>query len=419
MISKTISLSSILEVSDVLKRKPLIWDNLHANDYDQRRLFLGPYVGRSPSLIPYLAGVLTNPNCEYTVNFIAIHTLAQWSKCSTKRTSQDVTDEEDLAASTNDDVEYMQSTICSSSSSERGSSPEQDQDVESERVYNPRRALDGALVEWIKEFGKPQKREKTSKVELSGKCLNDGLSEPPPLMGPPIAVGGATAERTSIVSTVTDEDEGDSPMELACEDQRGNPRKDETRTSTAHIERPDKTHVGPFTQEDLYVLVDFFYLPHKYGPLGVKMLQSFNWVKGNAPSQESLQKHKRVFEEVGEDLGQLDELQCDVDQKVRHGLCVCLRPCIRACMCIVNAQTVDRVLFFSPCTPHSLSPYSLLLRCWLGTERHSSLEASARRSVRCLHASQLCPTDLCSTTYTSTCGMLKRPLCCWTATLHG
>ena len=238
-------------------------------------------------------------------------------------------------------------------------------------------------------------------------------------MGPPIAVGRATAERTSIVSTVTDEDEGDSPMELACEDQRGNPRKDETRTSTAHIERPDKTHVGPFTQEDLYVLVDFFYLPHKYGPLGVKMLQSFNWVKGNAPSQESLQKHKRVFEEVGEDLGQLDELQCDVDQKVRHGLCVCLRPCIRACMCIVNAQTVDRVLFFSPCTPHSLSPYSLLLRCWLGTERHSSLEASARRSVRCLHASQLCPTDLCSTTYTSTCGMLKRPLCCWTATLHG
>ena len=348
MISKTISLSSILEVSDVLKRKPLIWDNLHANDYDQRRLFLGPYVGRSPSLIPYLAGVLTNPNCEYTVNFIAIHTLAQWSKCSTKRTSQDVTDEEDLAASTNDDVEYMQSTICSSSSSERGSSPEQDQDVESERVYNPRRALDGALVEWIKEFGKPQKREKTSKVELSGKCLNDGLSEPPPLMGPPIAVGGATAERTSIVSTVTDEDEGDSPMELACEDQRGNPRKDETRTSTAHIERPDKTHVGPFTQEDLYVLVDFFYLPHKYGPLGVKMLQSFNWVKGNAPSQESLQKHKRVFEEVGEDLGQLDELQCDVDQKVRHGLCVCLRPCIRACMCIVNAQTVDRVLFSLP-----------------------------------------------------------------------
>ena len=28
-----------------------------------------------------LAGVMTNPNCEYGANFIAIHTLAQWSKC--------------------------------------------------------------------------------------------------------------------------------------------------------------------------------------------------------------------------------------------------------------------------------------------------------------------------------------------------
>ena len=28
-----------------------------------------------------LTGVMTNPNCEYGANFIAIHTLAQWSKC--------------------------------------------------------------------------------------------------------------------------------------------------------------------------------------------------------------------------------------------------------------------------------------------------------------------------------------------------
>ena len=25
---------------------------------------------------------MTNPNCEYGANFIAIHTLAQWSKCT-------------------------------------------------------------------------------------------------------------------------------------------------------------------------------------------------------------------------------------------------------------------------------------------------------------------------------------------------
>lgn len=25
---------------------------------------------------------MTNPNCEYGANFVAIHTLAQWSRCT-------------------------------------------------------------------------------------------------------------------------------------------------------------------------------------------------------------------------------------------------------------------------------------------------------------------------------------------------
>lgn len=66
----------------ILRRRPLIWDNLHANDYDHKRVFLGPYSGRSTRLIPHLRGVLTNPNCEYEANFVAIHTLAQWSRCT-------------------------------------------------------------------------------------------------------------------------------------------------------------------------------------------------------------------------------------------------------------------------------------------------------------------------------------------------
>ena len=134
-------------------------------------------------------------------------------------------------------------------------------------------------------------------------------------------------------------------MELACDDQKGNPRRGEPHTCAEHIEPHDKTHLGPFTHEDLYVLVDFFYLPHKYGPLGVKVLQLFNWVTGNAPSQEALQKQSHVFEEVREDVGHLDELQGDVDPKV-HCLCtyvhafmhcmhvwhVCVHVCVRACV---------------------------------------------------------------------------------------
>jgi protein O-GlcNAcase/histone acetyltransferase len=81
VISKDITLESIDEISEVLRRPPVIWDNIHANDYDQKRMFLGPYNNRSPQLIARLRGVLTNPNCEYGVNFVAIHTLAQWSRC--------------------------------------------------------------------------------------------------------------------------------------------------------------------------------------------------------------------------------------------------------------------------------------------------------------------------------------------------
>lgn len=79
VISKVITVESILELSEILKRPPVIWDNIHANDYDQKRIFLGPYSGRSTDLVPHLRGVLSNPNCEFEANFIPIHTLSQVS----------------------------------------------------------------------------------------------------------------------------------------------------------------------------------------------------------------------------------------------------------------------------------------------------------------------------------------------------
>ena len=78
VVSETITVEEIVELGRVLGRKPLIWDNLHANDYDQQRLFLGPFKGRSPDLIPHLGGVLTNPNCEYSFNIPIMYTLGSW-----------------------------------------------------------------------------------------------------------------------------------------------------------------------------------------------------------------------------------------------------------------------------------------------------------------------------------------------------
>lgn len=78
MVSQELSAALLEEVEGVLQRRPVIWDNLYANDYDCRRVFLGPYTGRAPGLVPRLRGLLLNPNCELQANFIPIHTLGSW-----------------------------------------------------------------------------------------------------------------------------------------------------------------------------------------------------------------------------------------------------------------------------------------------------------------------------------------------------
>lgn len=119
VVSHKISVESIEEVSAVLKRPPVIWDNIHANDYDPQRIFLGPFKDRPTDLIPKLRGVLTNPNCEFYPNFVAIHTLATWCKATPDEEPSDV----EMAG-------------------------EEDQDS----CYSPQKALTLALTEWLEEF---------------------------------------------------------------------------------------------------------------------------------------------------------------------------------------------------------------------------------------------------------------------------
>nr|XP_061792169.1 protein O-GlcNAcase [Nerophis lumbriciformis] len=118
VVSHKISVESIEEVSSILKRAPVIWDNIHANDYDPQRIFMGPYKDRPTELIPKLRGVLTNPNCEFYPNFVAIHTLATWCKAPADATPRDV---------------------------EMG-------DEEQESCYSPQKALTLALTDWLEEF---------------------------------------------------------------------------------------------------------------------------------------------------------------------------------------------------------------------------------------------------------------------------
>jgi protein O-GlcNAcase/histone acetyltransferase len=80
IVSETITVDSIRALQRVLLRKPLLWDNLHANDYDLRRIYLGPYSGRPLEMRDTVGGILSNPNCEFEANYIPLRTLAMYAQ---------------------------------------------------------------------------------------------------------------------------------------------------------------------------------------------------------------------------------------------------------------------------------------------------------------------------------------------------
>ncbi|EAR51054.1 Hyaluronoglucosaminidase [Oceanicola granulosus HTCC2516] len=78
IVSEEIVAAHLAAVGEVLRRRPVIWDNFHANDYDIRRVFAGPLGGRSRDILPLVAGWITNPNNEAEANFPAIHTTGAY-----------------------------------------------------------------------------------------------------------------------------------------------------------------------------------------------------------------------------------------------------------------------------------------------------------------------------------------------------
>jgi protein O-GlcNAcase/histone acetyltransferase len=78
IVSREIPIAHVRELKVILQRKPLIWDNLHANDYDGRRFYCGPYAGRPDGLRQEVAGILSNPNNELPLNYVPLRTLGEF-----------------------------------------------------------------------------------------------------------------------------------------------------------------------------------------------------------------------------------------------------------------------------------------------------------------------------------------------------
>ncbi|KAM7052164.1 protein O-GlcNAcase-like [Acridotheres tristis] len=128
VVSQELSAVLLEEVEAVLRRCPVIWDNLYANDYDCRRVFLGPYMGRAPGLMSRLHGLLLNPNCELQANFIPIHTLGTWFQS-------------ELGSCAHPDHAGMEevTALGDSQGAQDGS-------------YSPQEALELALRDWVAEI---------------------------------------------------------------------------------------------------------------------------------------------------------------------------------------------------------------------------------------------------------------------------
>jgi beta-N-acetylglucosaminidase len=78
IVSETITTASLREVSAVLRRKPVIWENFHANDYDIRRVHAGPLAGRDPDILALIDGFIANPNNEFEANFVPVATTGSF-----------------------------------------------------------------------------------------------------------------------------------------------------------------------------------------------------------------------------------------------------------------------------------------------------------------------------------------------------
>ena len=248
VVSKVITTQTIEALTNVLKRRPVIWDNIHANDYDQRRVFLGPYDGRPVELFPLINGVLTNPNCEFESNFIAVHTLASWRREASlvtveepmsidpKSSSSAEPMDEDLLASSESnengpaDAKADQEASQDNGASETDSEVKVEGEMDTESVaslsesksatgripYDPQNALREAVSAWLEEFSKV--KNATSRTYAKSGAYSMVPEAMPVQVQAPMAT--CTRSTTNTTASVCSPVVAPSPIKVAKENSR-------------------------------------------------------------------------------------------------------------------------------------------------------------------------------------------------------
>ncbi|XP_075890208.1 protein O-GlcNAcase [Nelusetta ayraudi] len=259
VISRKLSTDSLAEVEAVLQRPPLIWDNLHANDYDSRRLFLGPFKDREPRLRSSLRGLLLNPNCEFEANYIPLHTLGSWYRAGKEESKDD------------------------------------------EGEYCADRALSVALHDWMEELNQPLHAGRQSgRADLRSSAPVSRCKTPDRLDG-----SSAFRERPVVaklpVFPLNSSSPPSSPTKVNGdrEGQEAGRKRLNHSSQTHHHSAGSRPTVPPggrgqkaqgrspsggkglLTESQVRLLVGLHYLPHEHGAAAHKLLQDLNWLKTN------------------------------------------------------------------------------------------------------------------------------------------
>ncbi|KAK2862764.1 hypothetical protein Q5P01_002297 [Channa striata] len=260
VISRKLSVDCLAEVEAVLQRPPLIWDNLHANDYDSRRLFLGPFKGREPQLRNRLRGLLLNPNCEFEANYIPLHTLGSWYRA--------------------------------------GEEGRKDEELE----YCPDRALSAALHDWMEELNQPlqagrqsMRAEQRSSAPLS-RCKTPDTSDNPLTFRGPCAVTklpvfplNSSSPPPSPTKSKGEREGREGEKKRSNQSNQPNHQPAGTRPGAPSSGRQGQKAQGRglcggkglLSESQVRLLVGLHYLPHEHGPSAQTLLQDLTWLKTN------------------------------------------------------------------------------------------------------------------------------------------
>lgn len=330
VISRYLTVDHLTRVGKVMRRKPLIWDNLHANDYDMKKIFMGPMMHRSVKIKEVTSGLLSNPNVRYEANFVPFHSLSDWNAADRDMQPRKhwtwLTEQGKLDYHLDETIDQDEIGLLFNIDNNKPT------------VYVPEASMINAVTTWINEFTTPSGTSAPPQLtaDVAG-CVPDrrsniwlldlpethGVIHPDPVL--PAEIPTENIVQTAIAPEDPAPSELNSllpdysqPMEtvsntslsqnVSCNFQdelvdieTDEPAEDELMVSVDEDITGPVVSPGPATSEEeiknqrialLAAFIEIYHLPFENGPRVQALFQDFHWLMRNAAVM------KKTFREI-------------------------------------------------------------------------------------------------------------------------